>query len=285
MTVAPRASRVTVSIGIPTYCGAAHIGFTIESVLGQTFSDFELLIVDDDSPDETYAIATSFHDLRVRCLRNTRNLGPEGNWNRCLEEATGTYFKLLPQDDLLRPDCLERQVEVLESDLDRNIALVFCARRILDGRGRCVLQRRPFGRTAVRLTGNSLFRKCLRRGTNVIGEPGGVMFRRELANVVGPFDATFPYVVDLDYWLRLLAHGQGYYLPDSLASFRVSPRSWSVAIGAAQAEQFAGLMAMCARAQDWPAGSLDLRLARALAFANNSARLMMYRFLFRGAAE
>jgi glycosyltransferase involved in cell wall biosynthesis len=254
-------------------------------VLGQTFDDFELVIIDDDSPDETFAIAGSFRDPRVRCLRNVRNLGPEGNWNRCLAEAGGTYFKLLPQDDLLAPDCLQRQVEVFESDVNRDIALVFCARRILDAHGRCVLERRHFGRSARQLTGNALFRRCLHRGTNVIGEPGAVMFRRELAKAVGPFDATFPYVIDLDYWLRLLAHGHGYYLPDLLASFRVTPRSWSVAIGAAQPEQFAGLMAKCAKDHGWHARTIDLVLTRGLALANNSVRLMIYRFLLQGAGE
>lgn len=279
------ASPPTVSVGIPAYRGAAHIGTAIESVLGQTFGDFELVIIDDDSPDETFATADSFQDPRVRCLRNVRNLGPQGNWNRCLTEAAGTYFKLLPQDDVLAPDCLQRQLEVFESDVNREIALVFCARRILDTRGKRVLERRPFGRRARRLTGNTVFRRCLHRGTNVIGEPGGVMFRRELAKAVGPFDATFPYVIDLDYWLRLLAYGNAYYLPDLLASFRVTPRSWSVEIGAAQPEQFAGLMAKCAKDRGWQAGTLDLVLTRALALANNGLRLMIYRFLGQGGAE
>jgi len=212
-----------VSVCIPTYKGAAHLRTSIESVLAQTFGDLELVIVDDNSPDDTFAIASGYQDLRVRCLRNDRNLGAEGNWNRCLDEAAGTYYRLLPQDDVLAPDCLQRQIEVLEADTRREIALVFSARTIIDGAGNTVMERRPFGRMPRRLTGDELFRRCLYRGTNVIGEPGGVMFRRALARQVGPYDATFPYVVDLDYWLRLLEHGDGYYLPETLVSFRVSP--------------------------------------------------------------
>ena len=219
MNPEPRSPR-TVSVCIPTYRGATHIRAAVDSVLTQTFADFELLIVDDNSPDDTFAIASSYRDPRVRCLRNHQNLGPEGNWNRCLAEATGRYFKLLPQDDVLAPNCLQREVEVLENDERHQIALVFCARTIVDARSRPVLVRQTFGRKARRLTAETIFRRCLRRGTNVIGEPGGVMFRRALADTVGPFDATFPYVVDLDYWLRLLAHGDGYYVPETLASFR-----------------------------------------------------------------
>lgn len=279
MNPEPR-SPPMVSVCIPAYRGAAHIGATIDSVLAQTFADFELVIVDDNSPDDTFAIAAACRDARVRCLRNPRNLGPEGNWNRCLAEAKGRYVKLLPQDDLLAPGCLQRQVAVLESDARQQIAIVFCARTIVDAESRPVVVRRPFGRQDRRLTADAIFRRCLRRGTNVIGEPGAVLFRRALAETVGPFDATFGYVVDLDYWLRLLAHGDGYYVSDTLASFRVSRGAWSVAIGRSQAEQFSGLAAKMARRPDLAPGPLDLAIGRLVARANNIARLLMYRFMF-----
>src|SRR5512134_2699028 len=118
----------TVSVCIPTYRGAAHVAAAIESVLRQSFTDFELIISDDNSPDATVEIAAGYKDARIRLLRNPRNLGAEGNWNRCLAAARGRYFKLLPQDDVLVADCLERQVAVLEQDDERRLALVFCAR-------------------------------------------------------------------------------------------------------------------------------------------------------------
>lgn len=279
MNAEPRSPR-TVSVCIPTYRGATHIRAAVDSVLTQTFADFELLIVDDDSPDDTFAIASSYRDPRVTCLRNPQNLGPEGNWNRCLAEATGRYFKLLPQDDVLAPACLARQVEVMERDEQRRIALVFCARTIIDPRGERLLGRRPFGREARLMTRTALFRGCLRRGTNAIGEPAGVLFRRDLATAVGPFDAAFPYVVDLDYWLRLLAHGDGYYIPEALVSFRLSPGAWSVAIGAKQASQFQGLAAQVVRNGSVRAGRLDLALGWGLSRTNNLLRRFLYRCLF-----
>jgi len=95
-----------VSVCIPTYKGAATIGAAIESVLGQSFASFELIVIDDGSPDATRLIVESFADPRITYLRNDHNLGPEDNWNRCLEVARGKYFKLLPHDDLLHPQCL-----------------------------------------------------------------------------------------------------------------------------------------------------------------------------------
>jgi glycosyltransferase involved in cell wall biosynthesis len=273
------APQPVVSVCIPLYRGAAHLGATIDSVLAQTYRDFELLIIDDGSPDESFAIASIYRDARIRCLRNPRNLGPEGNWNRCLEEATGRYVKLLPQDDVLAPSCLQRQVDAFEQDTAQRIALVFCARTIIGARGNEMMVRRPFGREARRITGALLFRRCLWRGTNVIGEPGGILFRRDLASRIGRFDATFPYVVDLDFWLRLLAHGDGWYIPDSLVSFRVSSGAWSVAIGASQAAEFRGLAARAVKDGVAHATVLDLAAGGILARLNNVARLLIYRFV------
>ena len=274
--------RVTVCI--PTYRGASHIRNTIDSVLAQTFHDFELVIIDNASPDDTFAIASSYRDPRVRCLRNAENLGAEGNWNRCLAEATGEYIKLLPDDDVLARECLQQQVEVFDHDAGQELAMVFCARVIIDGRGHPRMERRTFGRQRRRLARDEIFRQCLRRGTNVIGEPGGVMFRRDLARRVGGFDATYGYVVDLDYWLRLLAHGDGCYLPDLLVSFRVAPGAWSVAVGNTQAAEFIGLMThLVNERRSFRASALDLAMARAVALGNNVARRLLYRFVFRGA--
>jgi glycosyltransferase involved in cell wall biosynthesis len=276
----PRSPRA-VSVCIPAYRGAAHIRTTIETVLAQTWTDFELIVVDDDSPDETFAIASAIADPRVRCLRNANRLGPEGNWNRCLREAGGRYVKILPQDDLLAPDCLARQVAVLERDERHELAFVFCARRIIDAHGRPILERRPFGPQPRRLDARTVFRRCLRRGTNVVGEPGGVLFRAEAAGRAGAFDATLPYVVDLDYWLRLLEYGDAGYIPEALASFRVAPTQWSVAIGRSQAAQFSGLASKMARRADLAPRAFDLAAGRLLARVNNAARMLMYRFMFR----
>ena len=179
-----------VSVCIPTYRAADHLAATIDSVLTQTFADFELVVVDDNSPDRTAEIVGGYRDSRLRYLQNPANLGPEGNWNRCLGEARGRYFKLLPQDDLLAPDCLARQVEVLEQDAENRIALVFGARAVVDADGKLLLRRAAFGKRARRVSGHDLIRACLRKGSNIIGEPGNVLLRNP-AHSVGRFDGTY----------------------------------------------------------------------------------------------
>jgi glycosyltransferase involved in cell wall biosynthesis len=273
-------SRVpTVSVCIPTYRGAAHIGAAIESVLGQTFSDLELLIIDDNSPDETALVVGQYADSRIRFVRNSRNVGAERNWNRCLKLARGRYFKLLPQDDLLAPECLARQVAVLEADQSERLALVFCARMIIDGNARAIMARGYPSHDAGPISGPCVIRTCIRRGTNLVGEPAAVLFRTSLARRVGNFDATIGYIVDLDYWFRLLLQGDAHYLPETLASFRVSRGSWSVAIGWQQSTQFRNFIAKVAANTAFRVNAMDVAIGSLMARLNSMLRLLVYRWV------
>lgn len=266
-----------VSVCIPTYRGAAHIAATIESVLSQSLIDLELLIIDDNSPDETLQVVESFKDKRIRYLRNPANLGPEGNWNRCLQEASGKYFKLLPQDDTLFPDALERQIEVLERDKDEHIALVFGSRKIINAEGKVMATRGYPGGSNGEVDAQDLVRRCVRYGTNLIGEPGSVLFRRALTEAVGPFDASIPYIIDLDYWVRLLAHGNAYYLECPISTFRVSSGSWSVAIGTRQSDEYKRFIAKLSKQSIWSIGTFDVVSGIAMALLNNMLRLVFYK--------
>ncbi len=271
----------TVSVCVPTYRGAAHIAETIESVLAQSFADFELIVVDDASPDETGQVVARYRDARLRYLRSERTAGVEENWNRCLRFARGRYFKLLPHDDLIAPDCLARQVAVLEADRDERLALVFCARRIIDERSRLLMTRRYPRHGGGVIPARAVVRNCIRSGANLIGEPGALLFRRALAERVGPFDASLRIVTDLDYWFRLLLHGDAHYLPERLASFRVSRGAWSVAIGAGQAAEFRAFIAKAGANPAFGLGAFDMASGRLLAQANTLAKLVFYRLVLR----
>jgi glycosyltransferase involved in cell wall biosynthesis len=270
-----------VSVCIPTYRGAAHIAETIESVLAQTFADFELVIFDDASPDETEQVVARYRDARLRYVRSERNAGVEENWNRCLRSARGRYFKLLPHDDLIAPDCLARQVAVLEADRDERLALVFCARRIIDSRSRALMTRRYPRRGSGVIPARAVLRSCISGGINLLGEPGGLLFRTALARRVGAFDASLRIVTDLDYWFRLLLHGDAYYLPERLASFRVSQGAWSVAIGTAQAAEFLAFIAKVGANPAFGLSALDMARGRLLARVNTLAKLFFYRLVLR----
>ena len=271
----------TVSVVIPTYNGARHLRPAIDSVLSQEGVEVTIFIVDDQSKDDTFEVASSYADPRVQVLRNEVNQGPQGNWNRALSLATGTYVKLLPQDDTLEPGTLAAQVAVLEADKAEQIALVFGARDIIDDAGRKIAHRGLKGVKGGRVPAGDLARWCVRRGTNVIGEPGAVLFRRSLAERVGPFDAAQPYVIDLDYWLRLLAHGDGWYLDRTISTFRVSAGSWSVAIGKSQSQQYGAFVDRMRKLGLVAPTALDVAIGRVTARLNNIARLLFYKIVVR----
>ena len=267
-----------VSVCIPTYNGAATIAQTIESVLSQTFADYELVVVDDGSTDGTAEIVAGIRDRRVSYFRNATNLGPQGNWNRCLALARCPYVKLLPHDDLLAPTCLSRQVQVLDADQDMRLALVFSARRVIGPDGRVLIRARGFpGLREGRVDAARLMGACVRRGTNLVGEPGAVLFRKHFSDRIGGFDATQPYVIDLDYWVRLLAQGDAHYCPEPLASFRVWAGSWSVAIGAGQSADFRAFVARMSDSGQLSATRLDRLAGRITPSLNKLARLVFYR--------
>ncbi len=275
------AALPAVSICVPTYNGGEPLRAAIASVLAQTWRDFELIVIDDGSTDATPEIVRSFADPRVRYLRNERNLGPQGNWNRCLDEARGRYFKLLPHDDLLHPQCLERQIRVLDDDVSERIALVFSGRQVIGPDGRVLTRRGYPGGREGRLAARDVVAACVRRGTNLLGEPGAVLMRKALVDRVGAFDATNPYVIDLDYWFRLLAHGDAYYCEAELASFRVWPQSWSVEIGGNQGREFRQFIRRAAPVVQACTSWGDRALGLITPSINNLARLVFYRLYVR----
>ena len=268
-----------VSICIPTYKGEAFLAATLDSVLAQSYPNFELWVLDDQSPDQTQAMVARYSDPRVHYLRNELNLGPQGNWNKCLELARGKYFKLLPHDDLLAPDCLRDQVAVLEADTEARTALVFGLREIMNEKGETIMRRGLPGAKAGPMSSSALVRRCVRAGTNLIGEPGNGLFRSALISKVGTYDATYAYLVDADYWFRLLLHGEAHYTASHSSSFRLSKGSWSVAIGNRQFGDFKGFVEKFAAEPRFGVTASDKRIGFARARFNMWARAVIYRLV------
>ncbi len=108
------------SVLIPAYKSAGIIGATIKSILNQTFSDFELIIVDDNSPDKTEEVIKKWQakDSRIKYFRNEKNLGYSGNLKRCRELATGKYVYLMGNDDILSKFALEKTFAAFKMDKD-----------------------------------------------------------------------------------------------------------------------------------------------------------------------
>jgi glycosyltransferase involved in cell wall biosynthesis len=129
----------TVSIGLPVHNGEDYLAEAVESILAQTYGDFELIICDNASTDRTEAICRRYQerDPRIRYHRQPQNLGACANYDMTFHLSRGTYFKWAAHDDVLAPTFLERCVEVLDDD--DGCDLVHPRTIIIDGDGREVL--------------------------------------------------------------------------------------------------------------------------------------------------
>src|SRR5262245_22546450 len=109
-----------VSIGVPVYNGAKFLRQTLDSILVQTFTDFEVILCDNGSTDDTPLICDEYarRDSRVRLWRSPSNLGPSANYNKCFELSRGELFKWNAADDLIAPDFVEKCVRVLDANPD-----------------------------------------------------------------------------------------------------------------------------------------------------------------------
>jgi len=136
--------RPLVTVTIPMYNNARFIEETIASVLGQSMADFELLIYDDNSTDDSFELAASFTDSRIRLQRNSENLGPEGNWNKAVSSVKGRYVKLVCGDDILYSTCLEKQVERFLEPSSLGVSLVSSQRTIIDSQGKALIKKVNF---------------------------------------------------------------------------------------------------------------------------------------------
>ena len=260
---------------IPVYRGEAFLAETIRSVLRQTYDNYELVVLDNASTDETPRIARSFDDPRIRIVTNTTTLSQPDNWRKAVELCRAPLIKLVCADDLLYPLCLERQVAAMAAD--PGLALVAARRDMIDESGHVLVRGRGLkGLIGVR-SGVEVARRVVRSGANPIGEPGGVLFRRADYVSVGGWHGDRRWVMDLDLWIRLLARGRFLGLAEPLAAFRVGGHSLSAANDAniyddqrAIVEQMAATPRLRVRRVDRAIGRLGApsgRLRRRLLFA------------------
>lgn len=119
-------NRPCVSIGVPVYNGESFLAKALDSILAQTFEDYEVIISDNASTDGTAEIARRFaaEDARIRYYRSPKNLGAAKNFNRVFELSSGRYFRWLAADDVCAPDFLARFVDILEND--PSAVLAYC---------------------------------------------------------------------------------------------------------------------------------------------------------------
>jgi len=136
-----------VSIVIPVYNRQNLVRRAIESALAQTFSEIEVVVVDNCSSDNTWSVVQEYrsHDPRLRCYRNNRNIGCVANWLKCLEISQGQYVKILFSDDWLEVNAIERLIYPLDGRDDTGLVYSSVLGHICNERPRIWYQRRKEG--------------------------------------------------------------------------------------------------------------------------------------------
>jgi glycosyltransferase involved in cell wall biosynthesis len=216
----PRPPKV--SILIPTYNYARYLPEAIESVLEQNFDDYELIIVDDCSRDESEAVIRHYAalDNRIRCEFNPVNLGLVGNWNYCLSLARGEYIKFLFGDDKLADrQALQKMVQMLEEN--PSAVLAVSARNIIDENSAFVESGNHMGANGLH-PGLEVIVRCLESNANLIGEPSVVLMRKR--DISRGFNTQYLQIPDLEMWFHLLEKGNAVYTAEPLCAFRKHSR-------------------------------------------------------------
>lgn len=269
-----------VSICIPIYNAEKFIHETIASVLAQTYQDFEIVITDNCSTDGSAAIIQSFNDPRIRYHKNDSNIGAEGNWNKVLTLANGSYVKLLCADDVIYSTCLEEQVTVLDNKENADVVLVTSHKDVINQDGKLVMTRKYPGKKG-HINGLAALRKSLRRGTNIIGEPVAGLFRREILQKSGYYNGDNLYMIDIDLWSRMLKFGDLYVIDKVLYAFRISTQSLSTNIGFGQVKLFNTFVDKLFADKSFNISIFDKAMAKTMALAMGIARNMIYVIYFR----
>lgn len=189
-------SRVpAVSIILPFYNRAATLARCLDGVLAQTFTDWELVAVDDASTDDSASFFADRGDARIRVLQHKKNRGAGPARDTAIQAATGEYLALLDSDDEWLPGKLAAQVAALRQSGD---ALSACRYEYLRD-GETIIWPKPFDPTA---WDRSLHREC------TFGFGTTLVIRRELADRLGPFDPELPRHEDWDWVLRAFEQGE-----------------------------------------------------------------------------
>lgn len=188
-----RVERPAVSVIVPTYNRAHTLPRALRSVLAQTFDDFEVLVVDDGSVDDTESVVTSLADSRIRYIRLPENRGVGAARNRGLREARADLAAFLDSDDEWMPQKLSKQV-ALFADGPPSLGLAYTGVESIFDDGT---------RRLDRPTAQGDIHRAMLQKNVVHGGGSNVMIRRNVVATVGFFDETFPAIEDYDFWVRI----------------------------------------------------------------------------------
>lgn len=214
-----------ISVVIPVYNGEKTIRETIESVLNQTLSNLEIILINDGSQDSTLKIVSSVKDFRVKTF-SYPNKGLSASRNRGISQAAGDYIAFIDADDLWTPDKLEAQFNALQAN--PQAAVAYSWTDYIDEFGQIFCQGSHFNYTG------DIYTKLL--VTNILESGSNALIRKQVFTEVGGFDESLRAGEDWDMYLRLAARYHFVAVPAPQILYRVSVNSMSFNIPQQEAE-------------------------------------------------
>ena len=214
--------KPTVTFVVPCYKLGHLLKECVDSILSQTYTDFEVLIMDDCSPDQTPEVARSFQDRRVRHVRNEPNLGHLANYNKGIAMAQGKYVWLISADDrVLRPDVLQKYVAALDTHM--NVGYVCSsAVEIRNGQDTSVVAYSAQNDRDTIYTGHQFLQKLLYSNSVVAAS---AMVRKSCYDRLGVFPLDLPYAGDWYLWCLFALHYDVAYVSEPSVAYRIHERS------------------------------------------------------------
>jgi glycosyltransferase involved in cell wall biosynthesis len=216
--------KTKVTVAIPTYNRSDLLKVSLQSVLSQNHTDFQALVLDNASTDDTEAVVRSFADPRITYVRNETNIGLFRNWQRAIEINSSPYLSFLPDDDMLLPNFIRESVLALDNHPRAGFSVAQA--ELIDNNG-----------ASVQVTGRELSDKLpegsieglefvhqIVDGRKWILLSAGVMFRANALAAVGGYDTPHSkYMIDLNLYLRLAAQFDLVFIAKKLAQVRYHP--------------------------------------------------------------
>jgi glycosyltransferase involved in cell wall biosynthesis len=204
-----------VSVIIPTYNRADLVGRAIKSVLSQTYQDFEIIVVDDASVDNTEEAVKGFDDPRIRYMRHEQNRGGSAARNTGIRAAKGKYIAFLDSDDRFEPMKIAAQIDVFNRTEDKNMVLVYTGCRSVE-----LQSGKVRGLTRPRKRGN-IHKEILL--ANCVGTTSSILVKADIVREIGGFDESLPANQDWELYFRLSKDHAFDYVDEYLTEYGMHP--------------------------------------------------------------
>ncbi len=208
-----------ISVILPVFNAESYISESVSSILSQTFNDFELIIINDGSTDNSESIILSFNDERIKYYRNDKNRGLIYTLNRGLKLSKGKYIARMDADDICNPNRFEEQISFLQNHIDIGVvgseAIIFQGEYKDCPKNKCGYFHKP-------KTDKEIKAKLF--VDNPIIHPT-VLIRKEILEKTNGYNSNFYQVEDLALWIELSKNTKFYNIPNPLINYRITPSS------------------------------------------------------------